>query len=517
MESLTTEYTEKEPPGSLASPRTLDALAVSAMTSLSEDLRPHQLRSRLWADVTQEQWNDWRWQMSHRVTTLEQLQQLIHLTPDEEQAVRLKPELKMAITPHFAALMDPDDPNCPIRRQVVPTMAEFVLDDPDLEDPLGEDAHSPLPGLVHRYPDRVLVDITDQCVAYCRHCTRRRMVGTGMMPAHKSRVEAIAQYFEAHPEVRDVLISGGDGLFLSDEMLDYVLNRFRSVKSVEIIRFGSRIPIFLPQRITDTMIATIRKYHPIWLNIHINHPKEITPEVRAGFAKLADAGIPLGSQTVLMAGINDCANTIKSLVQELVRDRVRPYYLYQCDLSQGIGHFRTPVNVGVSIIEALRGHTTGFAVPTFCIDAPGGGGKVPIMPQYLISQSDRKVVVRNFEGVIATYAEPDHYEHHHTDNCEYCRRAAPKEGVAKLLAGDAVVLEPEGLRRKQRRVKKLDAEKKTRRKTQLQFSMKTLQQRELIPLESVMPAAKGNGKSRGNGNGNGSSTNGQSAKPRQEA
>ncbi len=520
MESLTTEYTEKEPPGSLASPQQPETIPLPSISTLAEDLRPHQRRSRLWADVTPEQWSDWRWQMSHRVTTLEQLRQLIHLTSDEEQAVRLKPELKMAITPHFAALMDPDDPNCPIRRQVVPTMAEFALDDPDLEDPLGEDAHSPLPGLVHRYPDRVLVDITDQCVAYCRHCTRRRMVGTGMMPAHKSRVEAIAQYFEAHPEVRDVLISGGDGLFLSDEMLDYVLNRFRSVKSVEIIRFGSRIPIFLPQRITDTMIATIRKYHPIWLNIHINHPKEITPEVRAAFAKLADAGIPLGAQTVLMAGINDCANTMKSLVHELVRNRVRPYYLYQCDLSQGIGHFRTPVSVGISIIEALRGHTTGFAVPTFCIDAPGGGGKVPIMPQYMISQNDRKVVVRNFEGVIATYTEPDRYEHHHTDNCEYCRRAAPKDGVAKLLAGDAVVLEPDGLRRKQRRVKKLDAEKKSRRKTQVQLPIRAMQQRELIPLESIMPApakgnGNGNGKSRSNGNGS-ANAHAERGKSRQE-
>ena len=502
MESPTTEYTEKEPPGTIASPHALEALQLPVIASLGEDLRPHQLRSRLWADVTQEQWNDWRWQMSHRVTTLEQLRQLVRLTPDEEQAVRLKPELKMAITPHFAALMDPDDPNCPIRRQVVPTMAEFVLDDPDLEDPLGEDAHMPVPGLVHRYPDRVLVDITDQCVAYCRHCTRRRMVGTGMMPAHKSRIEAIAQYFEAHPEVRDVLISGGDGLFLSDEMLDYVLNRFRAVKSVELIRFGSRIPIFLPQRVTDTMIATIRKYHPIWLNIHINHPKEITPEVRVVLAKLADAGIPLGAQTVLMAGINDCANTMKTLMHELVKNRVRPYYLYQCDLSQGIGHFRTPVSVGLSIIEALRGHTTGFAVPTFCIDAPGGGGKVPIMPQYLISQNDRKVIMRNFEGVIATYTEPDRYDHHHSDNCEYCRRAAPKEGVAKLLAGDAVVLEPEGLRRKQRRVKKLDAEKKSRRKTPIQLPVKALQQRELIPLESLMPVkGNGNGKARSTGNG----------------
>jgi lysine 2,3-aminomutase len=512
MESLTTEYAEKEPPGksekeppSKPPPNLLSPLATIRVkeTSAGESIQTHR---GLWADVTSEQWNDWHWQIRNRVTTLEQLRQLIHLTPDEEQAVRLKPELKMSITPHFAALMDPDDPHCPIRRQVVPSMAEFMLDDPDLEDPLGEDAHMPVPGLVHRYPDRVLVEITDQCVAYCRHCTRRRMVGTGAMPATRSRIESIAQYLEAHPEVRDVLVSGGDGLFLSDEMLDYVLSRIRAVKSVEIIRIGSRIPVFLPQRVTDQMVATIRKYHPIWISIHANHPKELTPAVRDACAKLADGGIPLGAQTVLMAGINDCPNTMKMLMHELVKMRVRPYYLYQCDLSQGLGHFRTPVSVGLSIIESLRGHTTGFAVPTFCIDAPGGGGKVPIMPNYLISMNDRKVIVRNFEGVIATYSEPNHYEHHSADNCEYCRRAAPKEGVAKLLAGDAVVLEPDGLRRKQRRVKKLDAEKKARRKTQIQLPLKTLQPSmpipELVPL-ALTPAAPRKSRTNGNGNGNG--------------
>ncbi len=496
MEKLTTEYSEKEPPGSIASPPL--PRVISLASAGHEDLR---LKSPLWADVTPDQWNDWRWQMRNRITTLTQLRQLIRLTPNEEQAVRLKPDLKMAITPHFAALMDPDDPNCPIRRQVVPTMAEFVLDDPDLEDPLGEDAHMPVPGLVHRYPDRVLIDITDQCVAYCRHCTRRRWVGTGAMPATKTRIEAIAQYLEAHPEVRDVLISGGDGLFLADEMLDYVLARLRAIQSVEIVRVGTRIPIFLPQRVTDTMVATLRKYHPLWINIHINHPKELTPEARAACAKLADAGIPLGSQTVLLAGINDCPNTIKMLVHELVKMRIRPYYLYQCDLSQGIGHFRTPVSVGLSIIEALRGHTTGFAVPTFCIDAPGGGGKVPIMPNYLLSMNDRKVIVRNFEGVIATYTEPDEYKRHHADDCEYCRRAAPKEGIAKLLAGDAVVLEPEGLRRKQRRVKKLDAERRTRRKQQIRLPVKTLPPTpELVPLEPLAAVAPAR-KTRGNGNG----------------
>jgi lysine 2,3-aminomutase len=472
-------------------------------TPNNEGLLPAQ-RSPLWAGVTPEQWNDWRWQMQHRITTVEQLRQLINLTPDEEQAVRLKPDLRVAITPHFAALMDPTDPNCPIRRQVVPTMAEFVLDDPDLEDPLGEDAHMPVPGLVHRYPDRVLVDVTDQCVAYCRHCTRRRWVGTGAMPAHKARIEAIAQYLEAHPEVRDVLMSGGDGLFLSDEMLDFALGRFRAVKSVEILRIGSRIPIFLPQRVTDAMVDTLKKYHPLWMNIHINHPKEFTPEVRTALAKLANAGIPLGAQTVLMAGINDCVNTMKALVHECVRNRVRPYYLYQCDLSQGIGHFRTPVSVGISIIEGLRGHTTGFAVPTFCIDAPGGGGKVPIMPNYMISMNDHKVIVRNFEGVIATYSEPDEYTRHQADNCDYCRRAAPKEGVAKLLAGDAVVLEPDGLRRKQRRVKKLDAEKKTRRKQQIRLpKTTTVAPGELVPLDALMATAPRKPRANGNGNGNG--------------
>ncbi|MBI5300827.1 MAG: lysine 2,3-aminomutase [Chloroflexi bacterium] len=499
MEQSTTEYSEKEPPGKPPS----SVLSPLALFELAEPSAVESIRARspLWANVTAEQWNDWRWQMQNRITTLEQLQQLVRLTPDEEQAVRLKPELRVAITPHFAALMDPRDPMCPIRRQVIPTMAEFALDDPDLEDPLGEDAHMPVPGLVHRYPDRVLVEITDQCVAYCRHCTRRRMVGTGVMPAHKTRIEAIAQYFEAHPEVRDVLISGGDGLFLSDDLLDYTLGRFRAVKSVEILRIGTRVPIFLPQRVTDKMVATLRRYHPLWMNIHINHPKELTPDVCEAVGKLADAGIPLGAQTVLMAGINDCASTMKALVQDLVKNRIRPYYLYQCDLSQGIGHFRTPVSVGLGIIEALRGHTTGFAIPTFCVDAPGGGGKVPIMPNYLISQSDRKIIVRNFEGVIATYSEPDRYEHHSADNCEYCRRAAPKEGVAKLLAGDAVVLEPDGLRRKQRRVKKMDTEKKVRRKTTIPLPVKSVQPvSELLPLmalEATMPR-----KPRANGNGN---------------
>jgi lysine 2,3-aminomutase len=419
----------------------------------------YELRPAVWKDITREQWSDWHWQMKNLVRGLDDLKQYVHLTPDEEQAVRRKPDLKLGITPHFAALMDPDDYNCPIRRQVVPTMAEFALDDPDLNDPLGEDAHMPVPGLVHRYPDRVLIDITDQCVSYCRHCTRRRLVGTGTLPVTRARTELIAQYLEAHPEVRDALISGGDGFFISDDLLEYVLKRFRSIKSLEIIRFGTRVPIFLPQRITDRMVNTLKQFHPIWVNIHINHTKELTPEVQEACAKLADAGIPLGSQTVLLAGINDCPNLMKTLVRRLVQLRVRPYYIYQCDLSQGIGHFRTPVSVGLAIMEALRGHTTGFAVPTYVVDAPGGGGKIPVMPNYLISTSDHKVVLRNFEGVITTYNEAPVYHRHDKATCEFCRKTDGRhEGIARLLEGEQVVLEPEGLRRKnQRRTHEIDA------------------------------------------------------------
>jgi lysine 2,3-aminomutase len=419
----------------------------------------YELRGEYWRGVTAEQWGDWHWQMKNLVKNLDQLRRIVHLTADEEEAVRRKPDLKLGITPHFAALMDPDDPQCPIRLQVVPTMAEFALDDPDLNDPLGEDAHMPVPGLVHRYPDRVLVDITDQCVAYCRHCTRRRLVGTGSLPVTRARTELIAQYLEAHPEVRDALISGGDGFFIADDLLEYVLKRFRSIKSLEIIRFGTRVPIFLPQRITDRLLNTIKQYHPIWVNIHINHPKELTPEVREACARLADVGIPLGSQTVLLAGINDCPNLMKTLVQQLVQIRVRPYYIYQCDLSQGIGHFRTPVSVGLSIVEALRGHTSGFAVPTFVVDAPGGGGKIPVMPNYLLSMNDRKLVLRNFEGVITTYTEAPVYYRHNKATCEFCQKAdGTHEGVARLLEGEQVVLEPEGLRRKTlRRTHQIDA------------------------------------------------------------
>jgi lysine 2,3-aminomutase len=448
-------------------------VTIDMLEAKSINLNPpssYELRGNYWESVTREQWDDWHWQMKNLVKNVDQLKQIVQLTPDEEDATRRKPDLKLGITPHFAALMDPKDPQCPIRLQVVPTMAEFAVEDPDLNDPLGEDAHMPVPGLVHRYPDRVLIDITDQCVSYCRHCTRRRLVGTGTLPVTRARTELIAQYLEAHPEVRDALISGGDGFFIADDLLEYVLKRFRSIKSLEIIRFGTRVPIFLPQRITDRLLSTIKRYHPIWVNIHMNHPKELTPEVREACAKLADAGIPLGSQTVLLAGINDCPNLMKTLMQQLVQMRVRPYYIYQCDLSQGIGHFRTPVSVGMSIIEALRGHTTGFAVPTFVVDAPGGGGKIPVSPNYLLSMNDHRVVLRNFEGVITTYAEAPLYYRHDKNHCEFCLKTEGKhEGVSRLLEGEQVVLEPEGLSRKnQRRTRQIDAASSPRSRRSVQ-------------------------------------------------
>jgi lysine 2,3-aminomutase len=393
-------------------------------------------RPSIWAEVTEKEWNDWHWQIRNRITKLEKLQQVSELTPEEiEGVIGASKALRMAITPYFVTLMDPHDCNCPIRRQVVPTRHELRVTRSDLEDPLSEDADSPVPGLVHRYPDRVLLVVTDQCPSYCRFCTRRRLVSSGRERVRIQKIDAMVEYIRQHHEVRDALISGGDGLFLSETVLEHLLSSLRRIPHLEVIRIGTRVPVYLPQRITPQLVDMLRRYHPLWINIHVNHPKEITPEMSRACAMLADAGIPLGSQTVLLAGVNDCPNTIKRLVQELVRIRVRPYYLYQCDLSEGIGHFRTPVSKGIEIIEHLRGHTSGFAVPTFVIDAPGGGGKVPVMPQYLISQSDSRVVMRNYAGRILNYPEPEHYEAHDPGRCSFCadqlRRS--RRGVAAVL------------------------------------------------------------------------------------
>lgn len=387
--------------------------------------------------------------MKNRIETLDELKKYLNLTKEEEEGVAQSLKtLRMAITPYYLSLIDTEDKNCPVRKQAIPTGAETHKSAADLLDPLHEDEDSPVAGLTHRYPDRVLFLITDMCSMYCRHCTRRRFAGQTDRESPSDRIQKAIDYIAKTPEVRDVLLSGGDALMVSDKMLESIIQRLRAIPHVEIIRIGTRTPVVCPQRITDDLVNMLKNYHPIWLNTHFNHSKEVTPESTEACAKIANAGIPLGNQSVLLRGVNDCVYTMKKLVHDLVKIRVRPYYIYQCDLSMGLEHFRTPVSKGIEIIENLRGHTSGYAVPTFVVDAPGGGGKTPVMPTYIISQSPGKVVLRNFEGVITTYTEPTDYQ----NNCECtdCKDLNKNEGVASLLRGDQLSLEPEGLSRKKR-------------------------------------------------------------------
>lgn len=412
------------------------------------------LKSRvngLFANVPDSDWNDWKWQVRNRIETLEDLKKYVTLTPEEEDGVsKCLGTLRMAITPYYLSLIDLNNPNCPVRKQAVPTAAELHKAEADLLDPLHEDTDSPVPGLTHRYPDRVLLLVTDQCSMYCRHCTRRRFAGQHDAAVDMCQIDKCIEYVSQHPEVRDVLLSGGDALLISDEKLEYIISKLRAIPHVEIVRMGSRTPVVMPQRITPELCNMLKKYHPIWLNTHFNHPNEITEESARACAMLADAGIPLGNQTVLLAGVNDCVHVMKKLVHELVKMRVRPYYIYQCDLSMGLEHFRTPVSKGIEIIEGLRGHTSGYCVPTFVVDAPGGGGKTPVMPNYVISQTPNKVILRNFEGVITTYTEPTNYKE--TCQCEVCRGEKKVElvGVAGLEQGQALSMEPKDLARTQR-------------------------------------------------------------------
>ncbi len=411
----------------------------------------HQNLSK-WSRVPAEQWNDWHWQIAHRVTTVEELKEVIPLTKTEETGITQCLEtLRMAVTPYYASLINPNNPHCPVRKQAIPTALELHVGEYDLFDPLHEDTDSPVPGLTHRYPDRVLLLVTDQCSMYCRHCTRRRMAGQTDQALPLEHFQQALQYIRATPQVRDVLISGGDPFTFSDDRLDNILSNLRAIPHVEIIRIGSRIPVVLPMRITDDLVQMLRKYHPIWVNTHFNHPKEITPESQAALARLADAGIPLGNQSVLLRGVNDCPNIMKKLVHLLVKNRVRPYYIYQCDLSTGIEHFRTSVSKGIEIVENLRGHTSGYAVPTYVVDAPGGGGKIPVSPQYLISMGPNKIVLRNYEGVITVYDEPNLLQEE--CQCEYCRENDPQVGVLKLLNHQKLSLEPENLDRRHRHAK----------------------------------------------------------------
>jgi lysine 2,3-aminomutase len=411
-------------------------------------------RAPIWADVPDEKWNDWRWQLSNRVNTVDEIGRILNLTDDEKAGLGSPDKFRVDITPYFISLIDPDDPNDPIRRQVIPTDCEHEAFTAMMEDSLAEDRHSPVPGLVHRYPDRVLMLVTTQCASYCRYCTRSRIVGDPSQNFNRAEHEAQLDYIRRTPQIRDVLISGGDGLTLAPKLLESVLRGLREIPHVEIIRIGSRVPVFMPQRVDDELCDMLAKYHPLWMNLHFNHPNELTPEVARACDKLTRAGIPLGNQSVLLAGINDCVNIQRALVQKLVEFRVRPYYLYQCDLVQGSGHFRTPVGKGIEIMEGLRGHTSGYAVPTYMIDAPGGGGKIPVMPNYLISYSDHKVVLRNYEGYITTYEEPMHYEPHDSAHCSYCQHPRPEPGqmgVTGLLEGEGLWIEPSGFEETHRR------------------------------------------------------------------
>jgi lysine 2,3-aminomutase len=360
-----------------------------------------------WKDATDEEWEDWRWQLKNRITKAEQLKLLLNLNDEEVAAIDAsKGRMATAITPYFATLMSRTDPNCPIRRQALPTLQEIHFSPHDLLDPCAEDENSPVHGLVHRYPDRVLLLVTDKCAVYCRYCTRRRMVGSSEKCITEEEMDEAISYIQATKKVRDVLISGGDPLLLEDDHLERILTKLRKIPHVEIVRIGTRVPVTLPQRITPALTNMLRKYHPLWMSIHFSHPKEITKEVRRSCGLLSDAGIPLGSQTVLLRGINDKPSIMKRLMHELLKTRVRPYYIYQCDLAMGTEHFRTPIAVGINIIEKLRGHTTGYAVPSFVIDAPGGGGKIPVGPTYLISQDKGRMILRNYQGKVFEYQEP---------------------------------------------------------------------------------------------------------------
>jgi lysine 2,3-aminomutase len=410
---------EVEPPGSSVDPagsqetdRPLSSdfktYRVAGFSRFPANPRSRAFRKRFFPNVTSVEWNDWHWQLRNRIRDPEQLGRIIRLSADELSAItRQGGSLPLAITPYYASLLDPDDPLQPVRRTVVPVSDEYTRAPGEADDPLGEDVHSPVPGLVHRYPDRVLFLATGFCSTYCRYCTRSRLVGRGGEYSFSlEQWERAIAYIEATPVVRDVLVSGGDPLTLPDEKLAWLLSRLRRIPHVEMLRLGSKAPVVLPQRITPDLAKMLKRYHPLWMSLHFTHPDELTPEVGQACERLADAGIPLGSQTVLLAGINDSVETMKRLVHGLLRIRVKPYYLFQCDPISGSGHFRTPVEKGLEIIRGLRGFTTGYAVPAYVIDAPGGGGKIPLLPDYVVGREGDELVLSNYEGKTYRYPDP---------------------------------------------------------------------------------------------------------------
>jgi lysine 2,3-aminomutase len=366
-------------------------------------------RRRCFPDATDAEWNDWRWQMRRRIKDLDSLMRVVRLSDDERSAIaRHTGSLPVGISPYYASLLDVVDASQPLRRTVVMVNDEYRITAGEADDPLGEDRDSPVPGLVHRYPDRVLFLVTGTCPVYCRYCTRARMVGypDGEYRFDLAQWERALDYIASTSSIRDVLISGGDPLILSDERLEWLLSRLRKIRHVEFLRIGSKVPATLPQRITRSLTRMLRQYHPLFMSIHFVHPIELTPEVGEACRRLADAGIPLGSQTVLLAGVNDDVPTLKSLFHGLLRYRVKPYYLYQCDPVTGSSHFRVPVARALRIMDALRGHTTGYAVPTFVVDAPSGGGKIPLFPETVVGREGQDLLLKNYQGKIYRYPDP---------------------------------------------------------------------------------------------------------------
>ena len=424
------------------------------------------LAKRINSKDNTDSWRDWHWQLKHSVRDIDTFERLLKIRFEagkKESYAEVIDKFPLSITPYYLSLIDTDDyENDPIFKQCFANVLEADVCDYDMEDPLAEDKDSPIPGITHRYPDRCLLHVSNTCSMYCRHCTRKRKVGDKDFIPGKDNISKGIEYIKNTPQIRDVLLSGGDPFMLPDEYLDWILTEVRKIPHVEIIRIGTRMPVVLPYRVTENLVNTLKKHQPVWINTHFNHPREITQSSKEALRKLADGGFPLGNQTVLLAGVNDCPRIMKTLVHKLVHNRVRPYYLYQCDLSEGLSHFRTPVGKGIEIMESLIGHTSGFARPTFVIDAPGGGGKIPLMPNYLLSWSTNKVVLRNYEGVITTYKEPDKYEtvfcNRECDDCALpLKLDEPEEtkaiGITKLLADydEAISLVPEDTARFNRR------------------------------------------------------------------
>lgn len=425
------------------------------------------LKRNVGANITVAEWLDYKWQLRNSIKTVDAFEALTGIkfsAAEREEIEQTIAKFPLNITPYYASLIDKDNyQNDPIFKQAFPRVEELEICKYDMADPLHEDKDSPTKGITHRYPDRVLFLVSNCCAMYCRHCTRKRKVGDPDHIPSKEQILKGIEYIKNNPKIRDVLLSGGDPLMLPDDFLDWVLTELRKIPHVEVIRIGSRIPVVLPYRVTKELVTMLKKHHPLWLNTHFNHPRELTPSAQEALRRLADAGIPLGNQSVLLAGVNDCPQIMKKLNQKLVANRVRPYYLFQCDLSEGLTHFRTPVGKGIEIMESLIGHTSGLAVPTYVIDAPGGGGKIPVMPNYILSWSTNKIVLRNYEGVITTYKEPDDYKSISCDrDCDKCPlQLTLKEydksaiGVEKLLTdADAdISLIPSGNLRVKRRKK----------------------------------------------------------------